>query len=116
MTKASEFAPLYRQAVVNAGDDGLSAAEIRALVPSSRQGIYAWVRANTRNLQPTANSPQGGMRYRWVERPQRRATTTTDGIEVGAQLTITRMRITEGQLTITAETVDGELIDLNITQ
>jgi hypothetical protein len=113
MTKASEFAPQYRQAIIDAGDDGLSAAEIRELVPSSRQGIYAWVRANTRNLQPTHTSPMGGMRYRWIERPQRRAT-NADGIEVGAQLTITRMRISDGQLTITVETSDGEHADLTM--
>jgi hypothetical protein len=113
--KESTYGPKFEQAVKDSGADGISAGELYETVGSSRQAAYGWIRANERNLRVVGKSTRGGDLYVWKAAApashikggskQQRA----DGVEVGSEFTVTRLRFVAGRMMATLKGDDIEI-------
>lgn len=118
MAREDEYGPLLKQAVIDAGTEGISVGELYPKVGCSRQRAYSWVEREKANLRAVDKSSKGGVRYTWVDssRTPRGVPTASmrgvEGVEVGSQLTITRMRWVEGKLAMTVRAGDGTELDI----
>ena len=107
--KESVYGPQFEKLVKSSGDMGICAGDLYQIVGSSRQAVYGWIKSNMRNLCEVGTSPTGGVQYRWRTEAQPSASRERGTIEVGMQLTVTRLRVVSGRVLATLTCVDVEI-------
>lgn len=111
--KEDVYGPMMRDALIAAGSQGLTASELREQIGCSRQRVYSWMKDNAGTMRAVDKAPSGGIRYVWVDSTRSPRGTPVaagrgaEGIEVGTELRVTRLRWVSGKMEVTLVGPDG---------
>lgn len=114
--KENVYGPILER-TLKESDEPLSAAQLVEMVGCSPQRVYTWIKANQRNLIESGTTMKGGTTYLWRVSMKRAVARLeeTDGLEVGAHLTVTRMRLTADGMVATLMSEDGQEVQAVIS-
>ncbi len=115
--KEDVYGPQLKE-LLQTSTEPLSPREMIEAVGCSPQRVYAWVKNNRANLRAMGKTSKGGVQYTWREgagteltiaRKTRGTRRDSDaGIEVGAQLTVTRLALVNGEVVVELTGPAGE--------